>query len=206
MKDIYNQVYQGYKSGRIPNSIALENAGIMNLEPSIDIGDMFENLDMALTAKRNNLHEGDLIDLLIKTIRAPFPGSILASEQLNTLSKAILNPNELQNLAAQLEKGEAHCCLCSRKLDAGHGVALLRDEITKRMVVYCNICYEPTRASCPQCGDSVRFTHIYKKQCIENCEYHKPKKGLKRKLEPIVVDIEANPGIIEEGPKDDVPF
>lgn len=198
LDDLYNSVYTTYKNGKLPADatfgVSLKSAGMLNLAGSVQIDKLLEDIQAAILAERSGLHEGDLIDMLIKQLRLPFPSSVLAGPVLENISKALIDPNQMRVLASELEKSECHCGACGHRFVGGE--VSTTSIAGGRVTLLCTLCSPPQTVRCPTCGETILYELLLKRTNHSNCNFHKSSKRtskLDKLLPKVAFDLEAAP-------------
>lgn len=131
-----------------------------------------------ITRKRSKSEstEGDLIDLIVKTLQLPFTAAVLAGRTLNNLRKALLLPEELTGLTSRLVKQEKCCMSCGKDFEPGEAMIYYEpSDSNSTSTIMCFACSKPEMVKCGNCKESVPFGDVYATKRSKGCENHKKK-------------------------------
>lgn len=190
LKTVYTQINQHYKAQALPPEVAngLRYAQVGHLDSHMETDNLIENLGKMIVSERNSgLHEGDLIDLIIKQMNLPFVGNALNGAVLKVIAKALIDPSEMANLKALLEKRELACNACGRVFQPKESAVVSNDGYMN--MLYCSICLLPASTRCKHCGDSVPHFSAYTNNMGDSCDFHKKKAEVKKKKVVVNADL-----------------
>lgn len=202
--DIYNAVPREHKAIR---QLVYYYLGTMVLsKQGIAVGDLLEKVVAVIEGKRRNV-DGDLIDTLASTLKSAHGRNVLHSQLVESLSNAILLPDELGVVLTKLKQREMACGRigCGHKFAPGEVAVFLNtsgpvsDGKQSGPTFYCVKCVSPTQITCTHCDKSAPLskgaTSMLRKEWECGCQ---ASKDAEAKDAPPPDDIEVAPATTQQ--------
>jgi hypothetical protein len=145
----------------IPGNVAINDAyrlmtsnhwqeQIASVSDWLTIDQLITQLKLQVKQSEANI-DVDLVDQVVNICKFPYIGSTLTPQVIRNLQKAILLPEELNELKETIKKKEMVCYSCAHTFLPGEMVIFDIDTVSGSVRFSCTGCQTPTRINCP-CG------------------------------------------------------
>ena len=145
------------------------------------------NLNMLIALLTEQISKADnpnsdhsVIDEILRILQSPYGRNQFSGETIKLLRRAVLMPDEIVALRAQLEKVEGKCAGCGREFRSGEVTTYVAQEGNRNLerVFFCLACHPPDYVRCQKCGDFHGLSRSLRENLRKSPKCPGPRPGL----------------------------
>lgn len=132
--------------------------GDYDMDPPATMQDTIGTLQKVLNdIDKGKVKDGDLIDVIVKTLQLPYARSAISGKALSDIRKALLLPSEMAGLTA-LKQRELSCLSCGHKFVDGEMTTVTQMDNGVNVGLWCTNCSRPKYVACSKCEESTELS------------------------------------------------